>query len=131
MCDAGSHDEDCDPTTFGGRDGDSDGYVDDACCNVGPSGLVCGDDCDDTSAGVSPGDGEACDTRDNDCDGVIDDGVPPGVYYRDLDRDGAGDPNARLEAHAAERLRAGQQRLRRHEHGPRPHQRGDVQRPGR
>ncbi|MBK7778149.1 MAG: putative metal-binding motif-containing protein [Sandaracinaceae bacterium] len=98
VCDAGSHDEDCDPTTFGGRDGDSDGYVDDACCNVGPSGLVCGDDCDDTSAGVSPGDGEACDTRDNDCDGVIDDGVPPGVYYRDLDRDGAGDPNARLEA---------------------------------
>src|SRR5690606_2976665 len=35
----------------------------------------CGDDCDDTSALAYPGNVERCDGRDNDCDGVVDNGA--------------------------------------------------------
>lgn len=36
---------------------------------------ACGDDCDDTSALAHPGGIERCDGRDNDCDGIIDNGA--------------------------------------------------------
>jgi len=35
---------------------------------------ACGDDCDDSSALAMPGGAERCDGRDNDCNGVVDDG---------------------------------------------------------
>jgi len=35
----------------------------------------CGKDCDDTSAAVRPGARETCDGKDNDCNGIIDDGA--------------------------------------------------------
>ena len=35
-----------------------------------------GDDCDDAEALNSPAADEVCDTIDNDCDGIADDGVP-------------------------------------------------------
>jgi hypothetical protein len=37
--------------------------------------MACGDDCDDTSALARPGGIERCDGRDNDCDGVVDNGA--------------------------------------------------------
>lgn len=85
VCDAAGHDEDCDPLTFGDRDRDDDGYIDALCCN----GQVCGDDCDDQLASVHPTEAESCDGYDNDCDGLIDEGIGFPVYA-DLDRDGHG-----------------------------------------
>jgi hypothetical protein len=81
-------DEDCDPTTFGSKDDDGDGYVDARCCN----GASCGTDCDDTRGGVHPGVPEVCNGRDDDCNGLIDDDGVQVQGYLDADRDlyGAG-----------------------------------------
>ncbi len=51
------------------RDGDFDGV----------GAPPCGEDCDDTDALVAPGQAELCDGRDQDCDGIIDEGAPPAV----------------------------------------------------
>ncbi len=37
--------------------------------------AACANDCDDTSAAVQPGARETCDGKDNDCNGIIDDGA--------------------------------------------------------
>ncbi|MCA9576834.1 MAG: hypothetical protein H6726_08860 [Sandaracinaceae bacterium] len=85
VCD-GAHDEDCDDTTLGQHDFDGDGFNSRVCCN----GASCGTDCDDSRANVRPLGGEVCDGRDNDCDGMVDEGV--GVpSYPDLDHDLYGD----------------------------------------
>ncbi len=92
ICDVANVDEDCDPNTFGVRDADVDGEPDARCCNSSPTGdPICGTDCDDTRAGVSPTATETCDERDNDCDGMTDEGVLH-TYYPDIDGDGFGDP---------------------------------------
>jgi hypothetical protein len=81
-------DEDCDPTTFGSKDSDGDGYVDARCCN----GANCGNDCDDTRGGTHPGVPEVCNRRDDDCNGLVDDDGVMVSGYADADRDlyGAG-----------------------------------------
>ncbi|MFO0682365.1 MAG: MopE-related protein [Sandaracinus sp.] len=84
-CDASAHDEDCDPTTFGVRDVDGDGHQDAACCN----GTLCGDDCNDARADVAPGQTEACNAIDDDCDSATDEGVLV-TLYPDGDGDGHG-----------------------------------------
>lgn len=87
-----THDEDCNASTFGDKDRDADGHVDAACCNVGAAGVPnCGDDCNDADQGVHPGLAEVCDHKDNDCNGMVDEGVAIAAYY-DYDRDGAGAP---------------------------------------
>ncbi len=68
VCDAEGHDEDCVPSTLGGTDADSDGFVSASCCN----GTACGEDCDDALADVRPGVAEVCNGRDDDCDGTAD-----------------------------------------------------------
>jgi hypothetical protein len=75
VCDASDHDEDCDDTTFGFRDGDMDGVADASCCNMREGGLLCGTDCDDASPSTSPTSVEACNGRDDDCDENTDEGV--------------------------------------------------------
>ncbi len=56
-----------------------------------PTGYVVDNtDCDDTSNLVRPGMLELCDGKDNDCNGVIDDGVKLVTYYVDEDNDGYG-----------------------------------------
>ncbi len=82
ICDADHVDEDCDPTTYGERDVDGDGFVDLLCCNYRPDGdppmagetsdLLCGRDCDDERPDVHPGESETCNGRDDDCDGSVD-----------------------------------------------------------
>ncbi|HNH47444.1 MAG TPA: putative metal-binding motif-containing protein, partial [Myxococcota bacterium] len=76
-------------------DADLDGFGDPAlseyACSA-PAGYVADNtDCDDTRTNASPAGVESCDQIDNDCDGVVDDGVTT-TYYGDLDADGYGTP---------------------------------------
>jgi hypothetical protein len=72
----------CDPATgcaFELLDADMDGFA--------PLTLgSCGTDCNDDDASVFPGQTEICDGRDEDCDGVVDEGVGT-ACGRDLDGD--------------------------------------------
>jgi hypothetical protein len=66
-------------------DRDGDGYSDE-------------NDCDDNDAAVNPGASEICNGIDDDCDGLIDEGVSEVPYFADADGDGYGDPNDSVEA---------------------------------
>ncbi|MBO6935033.1 MAG: hypothetical protein JJ863_08655 [Deltaproteobacteria bacterium] len=84
------HDEDCDPTTFGSDgDRDGDGEISSLCCN--PSG--CGGDCNDNDITVLSGQIEICDSKDNDCDGDVDEDPNEVDWYPDTDMDLFGDPD--------------------------------------
>jgi PAN domain/Putative metal-binding motif len=92
--DVGHKDEDCDPTTIGGRsaDRDGDGFLTDKACNWNGSALVCGTDCNDRDPSVRPTSPEVCDGKDNNCNGDVDEGVSR-TFYADTDGDRFGDPN--------------------------------------
>jgi hypothetical protein len=60
-------------------------------------GFPASEDCNDSDASVNPGASEQCNGLDDDCDGVVDNGVL-GVFYADADGDGFGDPGAATEA---------------------------------
>ncbi|MEO0322873.1 MAG: putative metal-binding motif-containing protein [Myxococcota bacterium] len=85
ICDDANLDEDCDVTTVGMEDRDGDGFVSARCCNAGPEGLRCGPDCGDQRRDVRPGFIEVCDEVDNDCDGMLDEGVSVEAF---VDADG-------------------------------------------
>ena len=108
-------DDDCDgrideaavdaPVWYPDRDGDGFG-ADDApvrACQAPPGALPVGGDCDDATTLVNPAQAEACNGRDDNCDGRIDE---PGAadevdWYPDRDGDGFGDPGAPARACAA------------------------------
>ncbi len=107
-------DDDCDGSTDENSaadaltwyaDTDSDSYGDAGNTLVQctqPSGYLSDDtDCDDTYAGTYPGADEYCDSRDNDCDGTVDeDGevLDGDTFYADVDADLTGDPNSTMVA---------------------------------
>jgi hypothetical protein len=106
-----THDEDCDATTYanaetGDGDHDGDGYVDHDCLNRDASGNAYrGPDCEDvddvhgiapfattvTADNVHPTQTEACNGVDDNCNRMVDEGLPSTTYYRDCDGDGYGD----------------------------------------
>lgn len=76
----------CDPATGGcvstpaTLDVDGDGFKGPRPGTAPGAPDSCGDDCDDTRASAYPGATETCDSVDNDCNGVVDDGygyAPP------------------------------------------------------
>ncbi|MBU1413686.1 putative metal-binding motif-containing protein [Myxococcota bacterium] len=92
-------DNDCDTLVDEGvqntyyRDADSDNFGNAAVTTTGcsaPAGYVAdATDCDDTTNARFPGNPEICDTLDNDCDTLVDEGVAT-RYYHDSDSDGIG-----------------------------------------
>lgn len=76
-------------------DTDSDGFGDafatpTLTCSQPPGFVTNNTDCNDTTAAVHPGATEICDGLDNDCSGIIDEGLTTMTYYQDADNDGYG-----------------------------------------
>ncbi|NOY27098.1 MAG: hypothetical protein GXP62_14615, partial [Oligoflexia bacterium] len=85
------------------QDGDSDGYGDPVVTTVAceqPFGYVDNTtDCDDGNATIFPGADELCDSKDNNCDGDVDnDPTNATTWYGDADDDGYGDVGDALPA---------------------------------
>jgi hypothetical protein len=102
VCD--TRDNDCDTqvdegtqTTFY-RDADTDTYGGpntQLACSA-PAGFVAqGNDCNDDDVAVNPGAAEVCDTRDNNCNTQVDEGVET-TFYRDIDGDTYGGTTTQL-----------------------------------
>ncbi len=94
-------DDDCDGAIDEGlgsawfADDDRDAYGDASTVTIActaPSGYVAvGSDCDDTRATVNPAASEYCNSRDDDCDGSVDESALDAVvFYADADRDAYG-----------------------------------------
>jgi hypothetical protein len=82
-------------------DADGDGYGDPATAFVSCDDhdrVSDGTDCNDADSAVNPAASELCDSRDNDCDGAVDDDDPVAAdaspWFTDADGDGHGDPAA-------------------------------------
>lgn len=79
------------------RDLDRDGYGRNSDTRRGttaPPGYVAlGGDCADWDANVHPGAPEIANGLDDNCNGIIDEGLPMTLYYRDVDGDGYGRNN--------------------------------------
>ncbi len=77
-------------------DTDGDGFGDPAgtpslSCNEPPIGHVLdATDCDDANGAVFPGAVELCNEADDDCDLLVDDGIPAWWWFPDADADGHG-----------------------------------------
>src|SRR5678816_4612436 len=65
-------------------DADGDGYGDAAisvqACTAPPGYVADKTDCDDTNSNIHPGAAEICDSKDNNCNGQIDEGVTSTFY---------------------------------------------------
>ena len=91
----GQVDEDLGPTVYY-ADNDGDGYGDTAAfidASSQPLGYVTKvGDCDDGDSSVNPSAIEVLDSKDNDCDGQVDEDLVSSIYFLDNDGDGYGNP---------------------------------------
>ncbi|MCP4917125.1 MAG: hypothetical protein GY913_09385 [Proteobacteria bacterium] len=96
-CD-GSIDEDVESTFYADADADGagDAAVTSDSCEAGDGFVDNSDDCDDTSASVSPYATELCNDIDDDCDDEIDedDAADATTWYEDADGDTYGNPDS-------------------------------------
>jgi hypothetical protein len=99
--------DDADPEVGGQAewfpDADSDGFGTPGettfACEAVIGFAASADDCDDTRGSTYPGADEYCDTRDNDCDDIIDENPVDGLtFYRDADGDSYGSADDTLTA---------------------------------
>jgi len=74
------------------NDGHGDALVFELECFATAGRVAVADDCDDADSASFPGAAEQCDGRDNDCNGLADDGDPVSdrVWFYDADGDGFG-----------------------------------------
>lgn len=70
-------------------------------CQVLAGFVTNDDDCDDSNDAIFPGQVEACNGLDDNCDGVLDEGLPQTTFFFDTDGDGFGDPFSSIDACAA------------------------------
>jgi MYXO-CTERM domain-containing protein len=88
----------CDAKTYY-PDKDKDGYGDrkqpKLSCTPLADHVLDGTDCNDNDPMVNPAAKERCNSIDDNCDGRIDEGLEPGLYYPDEDGDGYASPRAR------------------------------------
>ncbi|HNM24075.1 MAG TPA: MopE-related protein, partial [Saprospiraceae bacterium] len=97
--------DDADPDVTGQplwyADADGDGFGNAAATLAAcaqPAGYVSDNtDCNDANAAIHPGAAEMCNGLDDDCDGLIDEGVQS-TFYADADGDGYGDPALSIQA---------------------------------
>jgi alpha-tubulin suppressor-like RCC1 family protein len=79
------------------RDGYSDGVSQLSCAlpspDFKPANEILGYDCNDEDPEIYSGKSEICDYKDNDCDGLVDEGVRT-LFWIDNDRDGYGDKDS-------------------------------------
>ncbi|MBJ93521.1 MAG: hypothetical protein CMP23_03500 [Rickettsiales bacterium] len=103
-------DDDCDGQTdesgalgesqfFADLDGDGAGNpaLSVSSCSAPPGHVADSGDCDDLDASAAPGLAESCDGADNNCDGVVDEGVQI-PFYLDSDGDSYGTPGFSVAA---------------------------------
>ncbi len=101
-CDGLADEDDAIDAVVWYADADNDGYGNPnqtvtACLQ--PTGfLPDSSDCDDTSNQSFPGAIEQCDSRDNDCDGTVDDNVSATTWFADNDGDGFGTSSPTIDA---------------------------------
>ncbi|MCB9762737.1 MAG: hypothetical protein H6739_23250 [Alphaproteobacteria bacterium] len=90
-CD-GQVDEDVQDTFYADADGDGFGDPDMpiVACELPPHAARNAEDCDDSDGSVHPYTAETCQGIDDDCDGLVDEGVTL-TWYTDADGDGYGD----------------------------------------
>jgi len=104
-------DNDCDEgvdeavTELWYRDRDGDGHGSDEefaeDCDPGAGWVSTGGDCDDFALAVNPDAEEICDTVDQDCDDLVDEGVAT-TWFVDADNDDYGDDDNTIEACTAQ-----------------------------
>ncbi len=84
-------------------DADEDNFGDlaypiDTCITSPPAGYVDNaSDCNDANAAIRPNAGEICDGVDDNCNGILNDGLPRYIYFLDADQDQFGDPHSWLD----------------------------------
>ena len=98
-CDGTIDEDDAVDTSIWYADDDDDGFGDPnstlSSCNQPPEYVTDFTDCNDNNENINPNAIELCDTIDNNCDGITDDGNSQDAqtWYADDDTDGFGNPN--------------------------------------